>query len=193
MKKTTLLLLFFILLSISFVSNIYADNNDYFPFTWGIATNNLTIQDFTTTFDDKVTAVWNSWNSIDSNVWISSYTWNADMKDEKCNIKIYEDNLTGTTIGITKFYNDVWYGWSEVQWNYTETIEMSKIYLDNASDGLGTLTDTWIKKTIIHEIGHALAMSHPDCGSDALMQQGQSSPAKSTIQQHDKDNLKAKW
>jgi predicted Zn-dependent protease len=193
MKKVKILALVIVMTLSLHTSVSYADTDDVFPFTWGVDTTDFSVQAFTTTFTDKIQTHSYDWNGIDNNIFVSSTTWNIYMDDEGCDIKFYETDLPGTTIGRTKFYNKSLGIYWEVSYSYTGSIEQSRIYLDNASGGLGDLSDEWQVKTIVHEIGHALALAHPDCGSDALMQQGQSSPAKSTIQTHDEDNLKNKW
>lgn len=86
-------------------------------------------------------------------------------------------------------------GWSLKNfWSFTGNVEKAVITLDTrSSGGLLSQSDQNQIKTIVHELGHALALDHPDCGSTAIMQQGYSSPAALTIQSHDSDNLKSKW
>lgn len=83
-----------------------------------------------------------------------------------------------------------------------------KIYMNTASSAFSDSTNA-AKKTFIHEVGHALKLSHPaksgslsghDKGENknlplAVMNQGfpNGDEVSSTVTSHDRENLKAKW
>ncbi len=76
---------------------------------------------------------------------------------------------------------------------FTGKVAKAKIYLDNDQYGLRDWGPAEQEKVIIHELGHALALTHPECGAYAVMQQGVGNYGALTIQYHDESCLKMKW
>lgn len=182
-----------------FLLNVFADNDDFVGWTWKSSTTSLRIQIFSSasSFQSKISDNFFAWNGIDSNVKIASCTYRSDDDDLKYEIQFKGSQLTGTTMATTGIYTRgfLGIGWSLKNfWTFTGEVEKAIITLDTrSSDGLLSQSNSRQVKTIIHELGHTLALDHPDCGSTAIMQQGYTLPAALNIQTHDRDNLRAKW
>jgi hypothetical protein len=88
---------------------------------------------------------------------------------------------------LTWHYEADWSG----EWDYSE------IYMDTgtASDDIRNKGTWWQKGTFLHEVGHAIALKDVSgtahLNINALLKGTTSS--YNTPQQHDIDNLKAKW
>ena len=104
--------------------------------------------------------------------------------------------MTGTTIGRAHLYKkNVLGGYSEIDISSSSAqVVQARIDLDPSL--LDASNSTQKTKTVIHETGHALALMHPllnNCTARAVMQQSSSGYANTTVNQHDKNNLIAKW
>lgn len=136
-----------------------------------------------------------AWNNISSKVKISQYTFSGDS-DNTGDINFHSVELTGTTIGRAHLYKkNVLGGYSEIDISSSSAqVVQARIDLDPSL--LDASNSTQKTKTVIHETGHALALMHPllnNCTARAVMQQSSSGYANTTVNQHDKNNLIAKW
>lgn len=175
----------------------FADTDDYVDWDWGGEEDGLKIQRFSSAddFSSNVHAVRYDWNSIDNDVMFKEYLFRADDINYYYQIRVYGVELTGTTLASCGIYDTILgVDIAKNFWTFTGTVDVAKIKLDTRSSGsLLDKTDAQQQKTVTHEIGHALALDHPDCASTAIMQQGYSSPAALSIQSHDENNLSSKW
>ncbi|MCD7784357.1 MAG: hypothetical protein LUH18_02045 [Oscillospiraceae bacterium] len=198
-QYVSILVCFFLAVTNVFLIQVNACTNAYYSWTWmdGIDMSNLSASVYTSNYCDVTTVnAMFAWNYI-SSVIITSINFYDDDDDEtfaRSDINVYEADLTGTIIGQTLLYTETSSGYSRVSISSTGAIvSQVRIYLDPS---LMNTTDEWRAKTLTHEIGHALALKHPilvDCTSQCVMQQNSSGYATSTIQQHDINNLIAKW
>lgn len=159
-------------------------------------TSSLSVQMFPSAYDfyDNIYAVYQSWNDISSAVSIDGFTYYADGTNQNKDIQIVGAALTGTTLANTSIYSKNILGVYTQQgfWSYTGKVSKAVITIDT-SGRFGGQTDTWERKTIIHELGHALALDHPSCTNRAIMHQTSSSYVSSSMQSHDRDCLIEKW
>lgn len=138
--------------------------------------------------------VYQNWNDISSAVSIDGFTYYADGTNQNKEIQIVGAALTGTTLANTGVYSKNVLGVYTIQnfWTYTGKVSKAVITIDT-SDRFSGQTDTWERKTIMHELGHALALDHPSCTDPAIMHQSDSDYVSSSIQSHDEDCLIEKW
>lgn len=192
MKKSLICLL---LVGILFISTqiAYADNDDFCSGTWSDP-DDLRLQAFTSSDDFKsiISSNHEAWNSISgSNIYVDTYSWNANDTNLGYEIRVYGEDLP-TAYGTCLNYTKNWLGFYVPSW--TDTWEKSVIKLDttSGSSGLGSKSSNFQKKVFIHELGHSFALDHPDHSSgDAIMHTGDN--GYYDVQQHDKDNMAAKW
>lgn len=190
--------LFLIMALVSFPSDRVFAHTDSFPWTWNINPTQLRVQRFRSAdvYASDVQAVWRNWNDISTNIrLISLTTTTATPEDLGHEIQIIGQPLSGDTMARTA----IWTKDSKGNWipqliaTFTGQVQKAIITLDTRIDGLQSYGDTQQRKTIMHELGHALALSHPSCNCSALMHQTYNPPAAMTIQYHDKNHLRAKW
>lgn len=195
-KKLLALLLTFVIFCSFATSASAASCGEYVDWTWKNGTSSLSVQVFPSAYDfyDNIYAVYQKWNGISSAVSIDSFTYYADGTNQNKDIQIVGAELTGTTLANTGVYSKNILGVYTQQnfWTYTGKVSKAVITIDT-SGRFGGQTDTWEQKTIIHELGHALALDHPSCTNPAIMHQTSSDYVKSSIQSHDKECLIAKW
>lgn len=170
-----------------------AHSDEYGNWSWLNGTNGLTVQLFSDIFEPYVSNAAFSWNYISDDVFISSvYYLPPTHEDQDCDIKVYDDELTGTTLGYTQIYSRGLFTLVAQNWDYSGVIVKAYITLNNS--GLVAMGTTQINRTTTHEFGHALALTHPACTEKSIMHQSRVIEYKSdTITEHDRDNLKAKW
>lgn len=181
-------------------NSAFADTNDYTPGTWANP-DDLTMQQFTSADDFSFIATSNDdWNLICSNVNVDSCTYNSDDTDQGCYIKVFGTPCSGNTMAYQEHYKKVLWWYELTPATYTGTWGMAKIYLDTrSSSGLLDKTIPEQTKTFLHELGHCFGLSHPKDSQGnsesvyAIMHQGYSGYAKLSIQEHDEDNLNAKY
>ncbi|MDE7326831.1 MAG: hypothetical protein K2N63_11220 [Lachnospiraceae bacterium] len=200
MKEKKLKGLFVILVSFCLVfstrlvkSNAAAHSNEYGNWSWLYGANALTVQLFSDMYEPYVSNAAFAWNNITSKVYIKSvYYLPPAHGNQDCDIEVYDDALTGTTLAYTQIYSRGLVSLVTQSWDYSGVIVKSRIVLDNSRlIGLGTAQ---INRTTTHEFGHALALLHPECTEKAVMHQSAVTEYKSdTITNHDRENLKAKW
>lgn len=190
-------------LMIVFNSSIFsaeACTNAYFSWTWNNSVDSyaLTVNNYSTDFYNQISAsdcVF-VWNNISSNIRISSYTYGGMgniEEDYSGDINLYSSDLPGDILGITDLYKNLVGSYVPVSPMSGEKIIHARIQLDTS---LLNEQSGWKNCTIIHEIGHALALRHPievNCTSRCVMQQASSSYVTTTIATHDQNNLRAKW
>lgn len=191
------LLLIIILLSIP-VNQVYGHPLDYYAWTWESDTTQLRVQRFRSAnmYASDISAVWRDWNDISPNIRLVALgSTTATPEELGYEIEIKGKELSGTTMAQTSIYTkDSQGNWTpELSLFFTGEIQKAVIWLDTRSSGLYARTDAEQRKTITHELGHALALAHPTCGNAALMIQGYTPPATLTIQWHDEVNLQFKW
>lgn len=213
MKKRTICFLCFtifivgVFTIVSFTSPIEAHNSDYFAGTYDAnavcSTTNMKFF-ITTSAQNSIlnASVYSSataWNSISSKVNISNIVMQTPgMPYLSGFYYVYGSTYYDGTLGETLTYN----GSTIVSENSTWT--SVAIYMNSNSSVFPN--ETAGKKTFIHEVGHALKLKHPLNSvyfhgpqyygyPKAIMNQGIPNTAEvaSSIQQHDIENLKAKW
>lgn len=195
--KKMLAILLTLVLSCSFaISASAASCGEYVDWTWKNGTSSLSVQVFPSAYEfyDNIYAVYDKWNDISSEVSIDGFTYYADGTNQNKDIQIFGAALTGTTLASTGVYSKNILGVYTQQnfWTFTGKVSKAVITIDT-SGRFGRQTDTWEQKTIIHELGHALALDHPSCTNPAIMHQTSSSYVSSSIQSHDEDCLVEKW
>ena len=191
--KRLLAVLLTLILTCSFVASASAAScGEYVDWTWKNGTSSLSVQLFPSAYDfyDNIYAVYQSWNDISSEVSIDGFTYYADGTNQNKDIQIVGAALTGTTLANTGIYSKNTLGVYTQQgfWSYTGKVSKAVITIDT-SGRFGGQTDTWERKTIIHELGHALALDHPSCTNRAIMHKTSSSYVSSSMQSHDRDCL----
>ena len=131
------------------------------------------------------------WNGISSNIHISSYTATTDSGAIDADINMFSYEREGDEMGRTFYYkrNNATGTISEVE-HPTDTITQTRIVFNPA---LFELESAEMHKTVIHEIGHSLALMHPSCNSMSVMYQRNMPYEATTIQQHDRMTLMSKW
>lgn len=177
--KRLLAVLLTLILTCSFVTSASAAScGEYVDWTWKNGTSSLSVQLFPSAYDfyDNIYAVYQSWNDISSEVSIDGFTYYADGTNQNKDIQIVGAALTGTTLANTGIYSKNTLGVYTQQgfWSYTGKVSKAVITIDT-SGRFGGQTDTWERKTIIHELGHALALDHPSCTNRAIMHKTSSS------------------
>lgn len=195
-KKLFALLLTLVIFCSFATSASAASCGEYADWTWNNGTSSLSVQVFPSAYDfyDNIYAVYQKWNGLSSVVSIDSFTYYTDGTNQNKDIQIVGAELTGTTLASTGVYSKNILGvYTQQNWNtYTGKVSKAVITIDT-SGRFGGQTDTWEQKTIIHELGHALALDYPSCTNPAIMHQTSSAYVKSSIQSHDKECLIAKW
>lgn len=170
----------------------------YFGFVWSVNTKSFSLRFGVPKYfgDSYLASALNAWNGISSQIRIGSITLqenNAGANDK--DINFHENELTGSTIGLTHLYRKTPLGY------YVETFDVdgeviAQVRID-LSPTLSTLSPQWRAKTITHKLGHAIGLCHPTdkkCQQICIMQQGQDGTlASPTVTQHDRNNLIAKW
>ena len=198
-KKMTALAMLFMLVALMCVESASACSGAYYGWTWANKKNQtgLNVKMCSSDFYNNLDASRSifTWNGISSKVKISQYSYSANSSNT-ADINIHSEKFTGSTIGITRLYKITGPG------NYVEVpISSRNINIAQARIGLspsllGSSNSTQRYKTVIHEVGHALALMHPvlnNCTERAVMQQSSTSYAATAITQHDRKNLIAKW
>lgn len=177
-------------------NSVVAHPLDYYDWTWKSSTTSLRVQIHPTAYPYHypISQVAFDWNYISPNVRILSVTTSTtgDLP-----IQIHGKPLQPGVLGQTKIFSVDSKGNYKAKISHTYFGEVAKveIYLDNDYDdnGLRYCSTAEQKKVITHELGHALALRHPECGWVAIMQQGFDNYAGLTIQEHDIICLRAKW
>ncbi len=176
----------------------YACTTAYYNFTWddSIDMSDLTVQVYSANFNETVTTnALFEWNMI-TPIYVQYVNYSSDINSGNIeDINVHEQDLTGTVIGQTRLYRKNFLGiYVESSISSANTdICQARIYLDPS---LLKSSDEQRAKTVTHEMGHAFGMMHPilnDCETRCIMQQSSSGFATFTIQQHDKNNMIAKW
>ncbi len=173
--------------------NAASHSNEYGNWSWLYGASALTVQLFSDMYEPYVSNAAFSWNNITPKVYIKAVYYLPPAHDKQdCDIEVYDDALTGTTLAYTQIYSRGLVSLVAQSWDYSGVIVKSRIVLDNSRlIGMGT---TQINRTTTHEFGHALALLHPECTQKAIMHQSATVDYKSdSITSHDKENLKAKW
>lgn len=154
---------------------------------------------------------------LTSDVYFSAYVWD-DISSNVGNIgiAIYVSGMsvTGFYSVLGKVYTNGTLGETVPRNSNGDIVSANSdwasvsIYMNTSSTAFSGASNptTAAKKTFIHEVGHALKLSHPTCNSSlsghvydgypySVMNQGypNGSYVASTITAHDKNNLKAKW
>lgn len=173
-----------------------ASCGEYVGWTWKNGTSSLSVQVFPSAYDfyDNIYAVYQEWNDISSAVSTHTFTYYADGTDQNKDIQIVGAALTGTTLAVTVVCSKDVFGDYIAQDFRTFTGKVRKaVIIIDTSGTFGGYTDTWQKKTIIHELGHALALDHPSCTNRAIMHPTASPYVSSSMQSHDEDCIIEKW
>lgn len=194
-KPFSLLLAIVIFWSLS-TSVSAASCSEYVGWTWKNGTSSLSVQVFPSAYDyyDNIYAVYQEWNNISSAVSIDGFTYYANGTNQNKDIQIVGAELTGSALASTGVYSKNIFGVYTHENFWTFTGKASKVVITIDTSGtFGTQTDTWQQKTIIHELGHALALDHPTCTDPAVMHQSISPYVSSSMQSHDEDCLIEKW
>lgn len=135
-----------------------------------------------------------AWNGISSNICVTNYTSaTADIETNDADINFREMELTGTLAGLTHWYRKNIFG------NYVEisdddlnsNYKVSQVRI-GLSPELETLNDKYRYQIVVHELGHALLLCHPNaigCKQNAIMQPSQYGYAVRIIVEHDEINL----
>ena len=118
--------------------------------------------------------------------------------DSGCNIRVVGKNIDGAC-GLTGNYIKVWDVWPisyhyELSWSGSWVY--SEIQLMTNPGRLVTRELNYQTKIYVHELGHSVALSHPESTATQAIMRGDiatDSVAIYTVQQNDKDNLMAKW
>lgn len=149
-----------------------------------------------------------AWNNISSNVHVSVIMETPGMPTIAGTMNVYGSNdLADGVLGRTVPYNS---SGSEVSansnWSYVVILINTTTSFYNTLNSSSATNAA--KMNFIHEVGHALKLSHPEKNTSysghnkgglpyAVMNQGYPSasyPAvSSTVEDHDKSCLKAKW
>lgn len=114
--------------------------------------------------------------------------------------KDYGDIILGETVPLDASGNPV---------NFTDNWYSVKIYMNTSTSAFSEASNATLaaKKTFIHEVGHALKLRHPAQNKllsghsyrngkpQAVMNQDfpNGKETASTVANHDRENLKAKW
>ena len=192
-----------IILLLTFISinlNVFA--NDIFPWTYKRNIGDLRMQTMVSAanlYSDRINETFFLWNGI-SLPRISGNTYTPNNNSLGYEIEVKAQPLTGTTLAYCRIYTRHWWGnrTRDIEL-YTGQIDFAEIVLDSRNDSNDRLINQAHerqRKTITHEIGHALALDHPAALSIyAIMQQGYGPypNATLTIQQYDRNNLITKW
>ena len=199
-----------VIISLVVPHNAYAHAGDYFA---GHYTSNaprdqhnmiLRIESSATTaiLTSSVYLAATSWNSISSNVGVSVVFSAPGMSINGCTY-VYGQTYTDGTLGVTSVYD---YNGNPTSansdWKYV-TITMNTL---STAFGTGSEVQDRAKKTFVHEVGHALKLSHPEHNSSLIMHDNNGYPVaimnqgypngiyiQSSICYHDKLNLQTKW
>ena len=195
--KRRLAVLLALVLAYSFVASASAAScGEYVGWTWKNGTSSLSVQLFPSAYDfyDNIYAVYQEWNDISSAVSIDGFTYYTDGTNQNKDIQIVGAALTGSTLANTGIYskNNLGVYTHQNFWSFTGKVSKAVITIDT-SGTFGGQTDTWERKTVIHELGHALALDHPSCTNRAIMHQTRSPYVSSSMQSHDEDCLVEKW
>lgn len=131
------------------------------------------------------------WNGISSGIRITSYTAAADSATMDADINMQFGTLSNGVWGRTRYYtrNPATGTLMEVSNTTISVLQVRLTFSENIFDD-GT---AYANRTVMHEMGHALALRHPTCTASAVMHQRTSSYHAMTIKQHDKDLLEEKW
>lgn len=176
----------------------YACTTAYYSWTWddSIDMSNLTVQVYSSDFHETVTVnALYAWNMI-TPIYVRYVNYSSDITSGNIeDINVHEQDFTGTTVGQTRLYRKNFLGmYVESSISSTNTdVCQARIYLDPS---LLDSSDEQRARTVTHEMGHAFGMMHPvlnDCETRCIMQQGGSGFGTNTIQQHDENNMIAKW
>lgn len=176
----------------------YACTTAYYGWTWddSIDMSDLTVQVYSANFNETVTTnALFAWNMI-TPIYVRHVNYSSSITSGNIeDINVHEQDFTGTTIGQTRLYRKNFLGiYVESSISSTNTdICQARIYLDPS---LLDSSDEQRSRTVTHEMGHAFGMMHPvlnDCETRCIMQQGGSGFGTYTIQQHDRNNMIAKW
>lgn len=104
-KFRAIIIVFLVVFMLSTCSIAFADDNDYFPWTWGVNTTDLTVQDFTSNFNARITSSVYDWNQIASNINVDSCSRDQYNNDLGKDIRYYQAALTGTIMGQASVQN----------------------------------------------------------------------------------------
>lgn len=181
-----------------FSISAHACTTAYYSWTWdnSIDMSNLTVQVYSSDFSETVTTnALVAWSMI-TPIYVSHVNYSSSITSGNIEvINVHKQELTGTTVGQTRLYRKNFFGtYVESSISSTNTdICQARIYLDPS---LLTSSDEQRARTVTHEMGHAFGMMHPilnNCETECIMQQGGSGFGTNTIQQHDRNNMIAKW
>lgn len=162
---------------------------------------NLDIQVYSGVFDyisqkDLKNAI-NQWNGIDSKVsFNTSQMLSVDEdKGKKVTFATYIDENT-SVLGVTNVFKNDEKTWD--QWVDSPEDEVCVCKKENIGFNLNgdfpNLNTEFKKATATHECGHLLGLKHTSCNDMAIMVDGIHSPLfATTIQEHDRYNLKMKY
>ena len=211
MRKKVLSLVFSLILVFGCVSLVSAHDEDYFLYGYssssGITVSNLKLRIASSAQNTiQTSTVYNSatsWNGISSNVAVSvTVASNNTVVSNYVMVsgQSYSDNTLGETIPYDSSGNITG---ANTVWSNVEIIMNTNM----STWGSCTNPPAAAKKSFLHEVGHVLKLAHPVRNSYysghtyasgyplAIMNQGfpNGSYIPTSIQTHDKTNLKAKW
>jgi len=164
-----------------------------FSFTYSSDERQLSLQIFSEHFKDDVEANYNRWNGITSNCNISTLYKNTGGIDYGADIKVKDDYVTtGTLLGVCRAIKN-----GQIVSYSTQNIDYCDIYLTvNVLGNTSWYNYTNRSRTITHEIGHALGLSHlptSNCSHRAIMRQTKDPLHSIYITENDRNSLIAKW
>lgn len=201
MKKFSVFLAALILFS-SFclpVKRVDACTSAYFQWTWNtdiVDLDSLDVYVYTNKYFSLVSTYCRTWNRCLSSVHISTVTRQTETTAKhEGNINVYQKDLTGSTVGMTRIYRKVLGVWVSLPFTTSKKVGQARIFLDK---DLQTGSNVQTIRTIIHEFGHAFALRHPTevgCNETCIMQQGSSGygAMQTYLATHDTNNFKKKW
>lgn len=198
MKKFSVFLAALILLSSLYLppKRVDACTSAYFQWTWNTDLVDFDVYVYTNKCFSLVSTYCRTWNRILSNVHISTVSRQTETTAKhEGNINVYQKDLTGSTVGLTRIYRKVLGAWVSLPITTNKKVGQARIFLDK---DLPTGSNVQTIRTIIHEFGHAFALRHPievGCNETCIMQQGGSGygAMQTYLEAHDRNNFKKKW